>query len=191
MKDGECLRNGTDSTMETDNLRVSIYTAEGLVYEETAVSSESAALWNPVYLHDGTAEGLENYIYDLAQYAWATQDKNDDSYARNKEALAAYQEFLRGELPTQEGKYLLDFLADYEDGVDWDGYVDEIDYAYLDLGNYNIQELLVTSVGWDISCADDDSTYEYILKYDEDGLKVCYEFKPGQGLIQRCLIMEL
>lgn len=89
MKDGECLRNGTDSTMETDNLRVSIYTAEGLVYEETAVSSESAALWNPVYLHDGTAEGLENYIYDLAQYAWATQDKNDDSYARNKEALAA------------------------------------------------------------------------------------------------------
>lgn len=89
MKDGECLRNGTDSTMETDNLRVSIYTAEGLVYEETAVSSESAALWNPIYLHDGTAEGLENYIYDLAQYAWATQDKNDDSYARNKEALAA------------------------------------------------------------------------------------------------------
>lgn len=75
--------------METDNLRVSIYTVEGLVYEETAVSSESAALWNPVYLHDGTAEGLENYIYDLAQYAWATQDKNDDSYARNKEALAA------------------------------------------------------------------------------------------------------
>lgn len=89
MKDGECLRNGTDSTMETDNLRVSIYTAEGLAYRETAASSESAVLWNPVYLHDGTAEGLENYIYDLAQYAWATQDKNDDSYARNKEALAA------------------------------------------------------------------------------------------------------
>lgn len=131
----------------------------------------------PVYLHDGTAEGLENYIYDLAQYAWATQDKNDDSYARNKEALAAYQEFLRGELPTQEGKYLLDFLADYEDGVDWDGYVDEIDYAYLDLGNDNIQELLVTFVGMDFYCADDVSTDEYILKYDEDGLKVCYEFQ--------------
>lgn len=48
VKDGECLRNGTDSTMETDNLRVSIYTAEGLAYRETAVSSESAALWNPV-----------------------------------------------------------------------------------------------------------------------------------------------
>lgn len=181
VKDGECLRNGTDSTMETDNLRVSIYTAEGLAYRETAASSESAALWNPVYLHDGTAEGLENYIYDLAQYAWATQDKNDDSYARNKEALAAYQEFLRGELPTKEGKYLLDFLADYGDEVErngfgWDGYVDEIDYAYLDLGNDKIQELLVTFVGMDIYCADDDSTYEYILKYDKDGLKVCYEF---------------
>lgn len=163
--------------METDNLRVSIYTAEGLAYRETAVSSESAALWNPVYLHDGTAEGLENYIYDLAQYAWATQDKNDDSYARNKEALAAYQEFLRGELPTQEGKYLLDYLADYEVGAYWDGYVDEIDYAYLDLGNDNIQELLVTFVGMDFYCADDDSTDEYILKYDEDGLKVCYEFQ--------------
>lgn len=185
VKDGECLRNGTDSTMETDNLRVSIYTAEGLAYRETAVSSESAALWNPVYLHDGTAEGLENYIYDLAQYAWATQDKNDDSYARNKEALAAYQEFLRGELPTKEGKYLLDFLADYEDEVErdgfewWDGYVDEIDYAYLDLGNDNIQELLVTFVGMDIYCADDDSTDEYILKYDKDGLKVCYEFQTA------------
>lgn len=173
VKDGECLRNGTDSTMETDNLRVSIYTAEGLVYEETAVSSESAALWNPVYLHDGTAEGLENYIYDLAQYAWATQDKNDDSYARNKEALAAYQEFLRGELPTQDGKYLLDFLADYEVGAYWDGYVDEIDYAYLDLGNDKIQELLVTFIGTD----DDGTNDEYILKYDEDGLKVCYEFQ--------------
>lgn len=182
VKDGECLRNGTDSTMETDNLRVSIYTAEGLVYEETAVSSESAALWNPVYLHDGTAEGLENYIYDLAQYAWATQDKNDDSYARNKEALAAYQEFLRGELPTQDGKYLLDFLADYEAGVDWDGYgldgyVDEIDYAYLDLGNDKIQELLVTFVGMDWY---DESTGEYILKYDEDGLKVCYAFQTWE-----------
>ena len=173
VKDGECLRNGTDSTMETDNLRVSIYTAEGLAYRETAVSSESAALWNPVYLHDGTAEGLENYIYDLAQYAWATQDKNDDSYARNKEALAAYQEFLRGELPTQEGKYLLDFLADYEVGAYWDGYVDEIDYAYLDLGNDKIQELLVTFIGTD----DDGTNDEYILKYDEDGLKVCYEFQ--------------
>ena len=185
VKDGECLRNGTDSTMEKDNLRVSIYTAEGLAYRETAVSSERAALWNPVYLHDGTAEGLENYIYDLAQYAWATQDKNDDSYARNKEALAAYQEFLRGELPTKEGKYLLDFLADYEDEVErdgfewWDGYVDEIDYAYLDLGNDNIQELLVTFVGMDIYCADDDSTDEYILKYDKDGLKVCYEFQTA------------
>ena len=182
VKDGECLRNGTDSTMEKDNLRVSIYTAEGLAYRETAVSSESAALWNPVYLHDGTAEGLENYIYDLAQYAWATQDKNDDSYARNKEALAAYQEFLRGELPTQEGKYLLDFLADYEAGVDWDGYgldgyVDEIDYAYLDLGNDNIQELLVTFVGMDWY---DESTGEYILKYDEDGLKVCYAFQTWE-----------
>lgn len=182
VKDGECLRNGTDSTMETDNLRVSIYTAEGLAYRETAVSSESAALWNPVYLHDGTAEGLENYIYDLAQYAWATQDKNDDSYARNKEALAAYQEFLRGELPTQDGKYLLDFLADYEAGVDWDGYgldgyVDEIDYAYLDLGNDNIQELLVTFVGMDWY---DESTGEYILKYDEDGLKVCYAFQTWE-----------
>lgn len=173
VKDGECLRNGTDSTMETDNLRVSIYTAEGLAYRETAASSESAALWNPVYLHDGTAEGLENYIYDLAQYAWATQDKNDDSYARNKEALAAYQEFLRGELPTKEGKYLLDFLADYEVGYYWDGYVDEIDYAYLDLGNDKIQELLVTFIGTD----DDGTNDEYILKYDEDGLKVCYEFQ--------------
>lgn len=173
VKDGECLRNGTDSTMETDNLRVSIYTAEGLAYRETAASSESAALWNPVYLHDGTAEGLENYIYDLAQYAWATQDKNDDSYARNKEALAAYQEFLRGELPTKEGKYLLDFLADYEVGAYWDGYVDEIDYAYLDLGNDKIQELLVTFIGTD----DDGTNDEYILKYDEDGLKVCYEFQ--------------
>lgn len=183
VKDGECLRNGTDSTMEKDNLRVSIYTAEGLAYRETAVSSERAALWNPVYLHDGTAEGLENYIYDLAQYAWATQDKNDDSYARNKEALAAYQEFLRGELPTKEGKYLLDFLADYEDEVErdgfewWDGYVDEIDYAYLDLGNDNIQELLVTFVGMDWY---DESTGEYILKYDEDGLKVCYAFQTWE-----------
>lgn len=65
VKDGECLQNGTDSTMEKDNLRVSIY----------------------------TAEGLENYIYDLAQYAWATQDKNDDSYARNDEIGQLMKDF--------------------------------------------------------------------------------------------------
>lgn len=176
VRDGASLSQGTDSTMESDGLTVSIYTADGLLYHEKADASETAALWSPVYLYQGEAVELGDYIYDLTDYAWATRDKQDDSYARNEEALEVYAAFLRGEYATADGRYLTDLLPEFVPVDMWNGYVDEITYAYLDLGADNVQELLVTFVGMDIYEPGDDSTWEYVLRYDGTTLKVCYEF---------------
>ena len=177
VRDGASLSQGTDSTMESDGLTVSIYTADGLLYHEKADASETAALWSPVYLYQGEAFELEDYIYDLTDYAWATRDKQDDSYARNEEALEVYAAFLRGEYATADGRYLTDLLPEFVPVDMWNGYVDEITYAYLDLGADNVQELLVTFVGMDIYEPGDDSTWEYVLQYDGTMLSVCYEFE--------------
>ncbi|MGN1159315.1 MAG: zinc-ribbon domain-containing protein [Lachnospiraceae bacterium] len=177
VRDGASLSQGTNSTMESDGLTVSIYTADGLLYHEKADASETAALWSPVYLYQGEAFELEDYIYDLTDYAWATRDKKDDSYARNEEALEVYTAFLRGEYATADGRYLTDLLPEFVPVDMWNGYVDEITYAYLDLGADNVQELLVTFVGMDIYESGDDSTWEYVLRYDGTTLSVCYEFE--------------
>ncbi len=72
VRDEESLLAGMDSSMEIDGVTVSIYTSEGCIYKQKANSTESAALWSPVYLYNGAAEELDDYIYDLTDYAWAT-----------------------------------------------------------------------------------------------------------------------
>ncbi len=177
VRDGASLLQETGSAMESEGLTVSIYTADGLLYQEKADVAETAALWSPVYLYQGEAIELGEYIYDLTNYAWAICDKSDESYVKNEEAMEVYAAFLRGEYATEDGRYLTDLLPEYEGNHLWNGYVDEITYAYLDLGADNVQELLVTLVGIDIYARDDDSTMEYILQYDGTALKICYEYE--------------
>lgn len=173
--DAASLLQGTDSIMEAEGLTVSIYTEAGLLYREKADTGETAALWSPVYLYQGEANGLEDYIYDLTDYAWAVRDKKDDSDVRNEEALEVYGAFLRGEYATEDGRYLTDLLPEYEKYGLWNGYVDGINYAYLDLGADHVQELWVAFVGMDHYAINDGTTSEYILKYDGKALKICYE----------------
>ena len=176
VRDNDSLANGTGSSMEAGTVSVSIYVPDGLIYYKEADTAEDAALWNPVYLYEGAATDLNNYIHDTTDYPQLTQDKNNPTVASNAEAMSVYEAFLRGEYTTVDGKTLTGLLPELSPTDDnWDGYVDRIEYAYLDLGGDGVQELLVTFVGMDIYNPGDDSTYACVLRYDGTGLKMCYD----------------
>lgn len=176
VRDNESLVNGTGSSMEAGNVSVSVYIPDGLIYYKEADTAEDAALWNPVYLYQGEPTDLNNYIHDLTDYPQLAQDKNAPTVASNAEAMSVYEAFLRGEYTTVDGKTLTGLLPELSPLDDsWDGYVDRIEYAYLDLGGDGVQELLVTFVGMDIYNPGDDSTYACVLRYDGAGLKMCYD----------------
>ena len=176
VRDNNSLANGTGSSMEAGTVSVSIYVPDGLIYYKEADTSEDAALWNPAYLYEGAATDLNNYIHDTTDYPQLAQDKNNPTVASNAEAMSVYEAFLRGEYTTVDGKTLTGLLPELSPLDDsWDGYVDRIEYAYLDLGGDGIQELLVTFVGMDIYNPGDDSTYACVLRYDGTGLKMCYD----------------
>lgn len=177
IQDYNSLQSSSGSTMSADALSVSIYTPEGLVYHEEASAEETSALWSPVYLYEGEPIGLGNYIYDLTDYTWATHDKNASSAALREEATKVYEAFLHGEYTTEDGYYLTDLLPAYGSDYSWNGYVDEIRYAYLDLGDDGAPELLVEFVGMDLYCPDDDSTCTYVLKYEGSSLRVCCSYE--------------
>lgn len=173
VRDNDSLANGTGSSMEAGTVSVSIYVPDGLIYYKEADTAEDAALWNPVYLYEGAATDLNNYIHDTTDFPQLTQDKNAPTVASNAEAMSVYEAFLRGEYTTVDGKTLTGLLPELSPL--WDGYVDRIEYAYLDLGGDGVQELLVTFVGMDIYNPGDDSTYACVLRYDGTGLKMCYD----------------
>ena len=174
VRDDASLVAGTESEMASDGVEVSVYVAEGELYEHKADPAETAALWSPMYFYDGAAIDLDEYIYDMTDYAWATRDKN---VSGSDAAAQMYEAFLHGEEALNDGRYLLDLLPEHYAGELWNGYVDEIQYAYLDLGADEVPELLLTFVGMDIYAQDDDSTWEYVIRYDGAGLSVCYDFE--------------
>ena len=75
VRDDASLVEGTESIMEAEGLEISVYVQEGKLYERKADSAETAAMWSPLYLYDGAAIDLDEYIYDLSEYPWATRDK--------------------------------------------------------------------------------------------------------------------
>ena len=177
VRDNESLVNGTGSSMEAGNVSVSVYVPDGLIYYKEADTAEDAALWNPVYLYQGEPTDLNNYIHDLTDYPQLARDKNDLSVVRNEEAMKVYEAFLRGEYTTKDGETLTGLLPEFSpDDSTWNGYIDKVEYAYLDLGADNVQELLVTFIGFDVYGPGDDSSFSHILQYDGTDLNVCYSF---------------
>ncbi len=153
-------------------------------YSEKGYSVRSADEIEVLIADYAKQQGIESWILEdetepvvqtlerkwYADYAEATSEE--------KEAvMQAYEQFLHGERTTEDGRYLTDLIPTELEGREWHGEVDAITYAYLDLGNDGMQELLVTLVGMDQYSEGDDSTLEYILRHDGENIVVCYEFE--------------
>lgn len=76
-KDGDSIAENHDSSMEQNGVTVSIYTENGLQYQKTAESEETAGLWKCAFLSEGSVTEKDEYIYDLMDYEWAERDKNN------------------------------------------------------------------------------------------------------------------
>ncbi|MCR5128922.1 MAG: carboxypeptidase-like regulatory domain-containing protein [Lachnospiraceae bacterium] len=72
-------REGTPSQMEADGVSVRVYNSTGLIYETTAKTDETAALWCPCYTYAGEVYDQQDYISDTAndQYAWISFEEKD------------------------------------------------------------------------------------------------------------------
>lgn len=176
VRDGNRLLQEADSTMSEQGLRISFYTADGLVYQKEASADEQAGLWSPFYLYDGQAVELDEYIYDMTDYRWAVRDKNDPSGMLNEQAMLAYEAFLHGELATDKGYYLTDYIDELAESDDilLNGYVIGIRYGYLDAGADGVQELLVS-----YECDEyvmETVIVNIILQYDGRALRECYSY---------------
>lgn len=172
VRDGNSLLQEADSTMSEQGLRISFYTAEGLVYQKEASEDERAGLWSPFYLYDGQAVELDEYIYDMTDYRWAVRDKNDPSGILNEQAMLAYEAFLHGELATDKGYYLTDYIDEL---AMLTGYVTGIRYGYLDAEADGVQELLVSYECYE-GFMMDTVIVNIILEYDGTALRQCYSY---------------
>lgn len=77
VKDCDSILNDRESRMEAEGVSVSIYTAQGAVYQKSAEAGESAGLWECASLCGGEVSGQDRYLYDLTDYAWALRDGDD------------------------------------------------------------------------------------------------------------------
>ena len=99
-------RKGSSSQMEADGVTILVYDSNGLIYESTADTSESAPLWCPCYYYAGTVYDQQDYIYDTTgeEYAWISFDEKDavaadagdpaGSTAQDDSWKTAYKNFL-------------------------------------------------------------------------------------------------
>ena len=74
VKDCDSILNDCGSRMEAAGVSVSIYTAQGIVYQKKAETEETAGLWECAGLCSGEVIERDQYLYDLTGYAWALRD---------------------------------------------------------------------------------------------------------------------
>ncbi len=113
--DRKAAQNGTSSGMESDGVRICVYTAEGEIYRSTADSSENAPLWSPCYIYAGEVYELSDYIYDLIDYKWVGLSEEDqvvDQGVPESEWKQAYYNAIKD-------------MSDYEFDAIALGYVDD------------------------------------------------------------------
>lgn len=77
VKDCDSILNDRESRMEAEGVTVSIYTAQGVVYQKSAEVGENASLWECAGLCCGDVAEQDQYLYDLTDYAWALRDGDD------------------------------------------------------------------------------------------------------------------
>lgn len=79
VRDDLLLRNiaseSTISMMERDGVSVTVATAAGIIAYKQANKDSTSALWCPLYVYEGNAYPMDNYITDYTNEAWAFYDK--------------------------------------------------------------------------------------------------------------------
>ncbi|MCR5012741.1 MAG: carboxypeptidase regulatory-like domain-containing protein, partial [Lachnospiraceae bacterium] len=139
-------RNGSSSQMEADGVTIRVYDSTGLVYENTADSSENAPLWCPCYYYAGTVYDQGDYIHDTTgeQYAWISFDEKDAYTAESSTSAAsdaewkhAYLEYIK----TVTEKHWEEYSDLYEDV----GYNDIFRFNLIYIDDDDIPELVVSA----------------------------------------------
>ena len=77
VKDCDSILNDCGSRMGAAGVSVSIYTAQGIVYQKKAETEENAGLWECAGLCGGEVTEQDQYFYDLTEHGWALRNGND------------------------------------------------------------------------------------------------------------------
>ncbi len=161
-------RNGSSSQMEADGVTIRVYDSTGLVYENTADSSENAPLWCPCYYYAGTVYDQGDYIHDTTeeQYAWISFDEKDaytaessTSAASDAEWKQAYLEYIK----TVTEKHWEEYSDLYEDV----GYNDIFRFNLIYIDDDDIPELVV-SAGYELLVSGHNGNLQKFSFCDDD-----------------------
>lgn len=77
VKDCGVILGEYNSSGQSGNVTVSIYTADSLLFKIESQAGEMTGFWNAFSLSDGIVEEQDKYIHDFSDYAWALRDKNN------------------------------------------------------------------------------------------------------------------
>ncbi|MBD5530636.1 MAG: hypothetical protein HDQ98_00325 [Lachnospiraceae bacterium] len=140
VKDCDSILNDCESRMEAEGVSVSIYTAQGAVYQKSAEAGESAGLWECASLCGGEVSEQDRYLYDLTDYAWVLRD-GDDPASWLEGAYIKEQEVYK--YPGNGSKY------------------DSVERMFYDADGNMLTDIFY--------CADGTPDYKYEYEYDGNG----------------------
>lgn len=149
----------------------SVYTADGLLYQKTPGREKQARLWNCAYMDNGSVQERDEYIYTLADYAWAARDKENPVSWTEGAGVRSEEIYERGAVAITEERFDRDgnCIAHYG----YERYGERyIGFEY----EYNANGQMIA----DYDYWDDGEGYLPVSRseyeYDQDGRKICYRF---------------
>lgn len=167
VKDCDSILNDCGSRMGAAGVSVSIYTAQGIVYQKKAETEETAGLWECAGLFSGEVMERDQYLYDLTGYAWALRDGDNPASWAEGACIKAEEVY----------EYT-------DDGLE----LDSIERMEFDAeGNMLLDRFYH---------ADGSPDYQYEYEYDENGNTIAQyafyykRFDPTDRWSQPILIME-
>lgn len=102
LKDCDVISENPDADAQTKSITVSIYAADGLLYQKEIQMEGDAGLVKCAYICRGEVEGQNECIRDLTDYAWAARNKREPlSWAKetNVERAEEYRFKRNGDFP--------------------------------------------------------------------------------------------
>ena len=73
--DPKAIREGVESGMENDGLRIRVITSSGVIYDEIADDEKTSPLFIPFYIYGGEirTDVGDRYMYDMSNYGWTKE----------------------------------------------------------------------------------------------------------------------